>query len=80
MVCQQYADDTQFYLSFHPCAMDVILSLEHCLAAVLELIGANRLRLNPDKMEVLWVSVPAACTLGASLSFRGVILSVKDEV
>ena len=56
-------DDTQFCLSLHCSAMDPVLSLEHCLDAVLGWMRDNRLMLSPEKMEVLQV--------GASLSFGG---------
>ena len=52
VLCHQYVDDTQLYLSFHPSALDAILSLERCLDAVLRYMRYNRLRLNPDKMEI----------------------------
>lgn len=51
-----------------------------CTAAVLGQMRDNRLKLNPEKMEVLWVSALDICGLGASLTFGGVILSAKDEV
>ena len=42
----------------------------------------NRLRLNPEKIEILWVGPPSVCGLGAFLSFfwGGGSLSMKDEV
>ena len=41
----------------------------------------NRLRLNPDKTEILCVGDPSVCGLGATLSFfGGGTLSMKDEV
>ncbi|KAK9396605.1 RNA-directed DNA polymerase from mobile element jockey-like [Crotalus adamanteus] len=54
----QYADDTQLYISI-PCpfseAVDVMC---RCLEDVRVWMGVNRLRLNPDKTEWLWVLPP----------------------
>ena len=49
----QYADGTDLYLSFTCSVVDAIQVLECCLASVLEWIKTNRLRLNPENMEIL---------------------------
>ena len=41
---------------------------------------ANRLRLNPDKTEILHVGSPGISGLGNSLSFGGVTCLTKSEV
>ena len=43
----------QLYLTITTSALDAIQTLEHCLLAVLAWTRANRLRLNPDKTEIL---------------------------
>ena len=68
------------YLPFSPTAVDAVPSLEHCLGTVLEWMRANRLRLNPDKMEILRMGSPGISGLGNSLSFGGVTLPTKNEV
>ena len=67
-------------ISFHPSAVDAVPSLEHCLDAVLGWMRDNRLRLNPDKVEVLWVGAPNVCHLGTPFSFGGATLPTKDEL
>uniref|UniRef100_A0ABM5FH09 E3 ubiquitin-protein ligase TRIM15-like isoform X2 n=1 Tax=Pogona vitticeps TaxID=103695 RepID=A0ABM5FH09_9SAUR len=52
--CHQSVDHTQLFLSFHPSAVDAVLSLVRCPDTVLQWMKDNRLRLNLDKMEILW--------------------------
>ena len=73
--CHQYADDTQLYISFLPTSVDAVLSLQRCL----EWMQLNRLRLNPDKTEVLRVGGPSISSIGDSLSFGGMTLAAKSE-
>jgi len=50
-----YADDTQLYL--HCSISDSISSattLQHCIADIQHWMSANRLKLNPDKTELIW--------------------------
>ncbi|KAF7239088.1 Sodium-dependent phosphate transporter 2 [Varanus komodoensis] len=49
----QYADDTQLYLSFSTNPGEAVAVLNRCLAEVMEWMRANKLKLNPDKTEVL---------------------------
>ena len=60
--------------------MDAVPSLEHCLAAVLKCMRDTRLRLNPDKTEILWVSIPGVGGLSSSFSFGKATLPTRDEV
>jgi len=50
-----YADDTQLYLR---CVCDdtptAVEKLEHCITDINQWMSANRLRLNPEKTELLW--------------------------
>ena len=53
--------------SFSASAMDAVWMLEPCLVSVLEWIRANRLKLNPDKMEILLLGDPSDKLAGYSL-------------
>ncbi|KAF7254422.1 hypothetical protein EYD10_00127 [Varanus komodoensis] len=53
----QYADDTQLYLSFSTNPGEAVAVLNRCLAEVMGWMRANKLKLNPDKTEVLWDKV-----------------------
>ena len=52
---QQYADDTQLYLSFSTNPGEVVSVLNLCLDQIMDWMRVNKLKLNPDKMEVLLV-------------------------
>ena len=56
---------TRSYI-FFPTAVDAVVSLEHCLGAVLQWKQENGLRLKPDKMEILRVGTPPALLGGNS--------------
>ncbi|KAF7238147.1 Sperm-associated antigen 17 [Varanus komodoensis] len=49
----QYADDTQLYLSFSTNPGEAVAVLNWCLVEVMGWMKANKLKLNPDKTEVL---------------------------
>ncbi|KAF7242518.1 LINE-1 retrotransposable element ORF2 protein [Varanus komodoensis] len=51
----QYADDTQLYLSFSTNPGEAVAVLNWCLAEVMGWMRANKLKLSPDKTEVLLV-------------------------
>jgi len=52
----QYADDCQLYLSVPvDDAPLAVTRLSQCIADVTEWLSASRLRLNPDKTEVMWL-------------------------
>ncbi|KAF7246443.1 Protein NEL [Varanus komodoensis] len=51
----QYTDDTQLYLSFSTNPGEAVAVLNWCLAEVMGWMRANKLKLNPDKTEVLLV-------------------------
>ena len=50
-----YTDDTQLYLR---CGLDdtsiAVQKLEHCITDINQWMSANRLKLDPDKTELLW--------------------------
>ena len=70
--CHQYADDTQLYLSFSSNPGEAVAVLNQCLSMVMDWMRANKLRLNPDKTEVLLV--------GGSSVRLGDVHSVLDGV
>ncbi|KAF7249427.1 Galectin-related protein, partial [Varanus komodoensis] len=78
----QYADDTQFYLSFSTNPGEAVAVLNRCLAKVMGWMGANKLKLSPDKMEVLLVggSGFGEGDLDLVLVLNGVALPLKDRV
>ena len=54
--CHQYADDTQLYFSFSSSSGEAVDVLNPCLAATMDWMRANKLKLNPDKTEMLLVA------------------------
>ncbi|KAF7239551.1 Ceramide synthase 3 [Varanus komodoensis] len=68
----QYADDTQLYLSLLTNPAEAVAVLNRCLAEVMDWMRANKLKLNPDKTEVL--------LMGDSNSWVGVLGLALDEV
>ena len=52
---QQYADDTQLFISFTSSQYDSIGRLERCLLTLHEWFCVNGLALNPDKSEAIWL-------------------------
>ncbi|KAF7245646.1 putative RNA-directed DNA polymerase from transposon BS [Varanus komodoensis] len=76
----QYADDTQFYLSFSTNPGEAVAVLNWCLAKVMGWMRANKLKLNPDKTEVLLMG-GSNCWVGdLDLVLNGVALPLKDRV
>uniref|UniRef100_A0A670I451 Reverse transcriptase domain-containing protein n=1 Tax=Podarcis muralis TaxID=64176 RepID=A0A670I451_PODMU len=73
----QYADDTQLYLSFKSEPVKVLCE---CLEAVGGWMAANRLRLNPDKTEVLFLGDRRRASVEDSLVLNGVTVPLKDQV
>uniref|UniRef100_A0A670J261 Reverse transcriptase domain-containing protein n=1 Tax=Podarcis muralis TaxID=64176 RepID=A0A670J261_PODMU len=76
----QYADDTQLYLSFNSKPVKAVKVLCECLEAVGGWMAANRLRLNPDKTEVLFLGDRGWAGVGDSLVLNGVTVPLKDQV
>uniref|UniRef100_A0A670II88 Reverse transcriptase domain-containing protein n=1 Tax=Podarcis muralis TaxID=64176 RepID=A0A670II88_PODMU len=76
----QYADDTQLYLSFKSEPVKAVKVLCECLEAVGGWMAANRLRLNPDKTEVLFLGDRERVGVGDSLVLNGVTVPLKDQV
>uniref|UniRef100_A0A670HMU9 Reverse transcriptase domain-containing protein n=1 Tax=Podarcis muralis TaxID=64176 RepID=A0A670HMU9_PODMU len=76
----QYADDTQLYLSFKSEPVKAVKVLCECLEAVGGWMTANRLRLNPDKTEVLFLGDRRRAGVEDSLVLNGVTVPLKDQV
>jgi hypothetical protein len=52
----QYADDAQLYLTCHPSdALACVSKMEEIVKEVQTWMSSNRLRLNPDKTEFIWL-------------------------
>ena len=71
--CHQYADDTKLYLSFPPNFREAVL------VSVMGWMRANKLKVNPDKTEVLLVSWKADEGIGILLVLDGVIFPLKPR-
>uniref|UniRef100_A0A803SUK8 Reverse transcriptase domain-containing protein n=1 Tax=Anolis carolinensis TaxID=28377 RepID=A0A803SUK8_ANOCA len=78
--CHLYADDTQLYYSFPPNSKEAPRILDQCLAVVMGWMRANKLKLNPDKTEVLQVSRMSDRGIGWLPVLDGVALSLKAQV
>ncbi|KAF7252571.1 RNA-directed DNA polymerase from mobile element jockey [Varanus komodoensis] len=76
----QYADDTQLYLSFSTNPGEAVAVLNRCLAEVMGWMRANKLKLNPDKMEVLLVGSSGFGEGDLNLVLNGVALPPRDKV
>ncbi|KAF7240874.1 putative RNA-directed DNA polymerase from transposon BS [Varanus komodoensis] len=76
----QYADDTQLYLSFSTNPGEAVAVLNWCLAEVMGWMRANKLKLNPDKTEVLLVGGSSFGEGELNLVLNGVALPLRDKV
>ncbi|KAF7234897.1 E3 ubiquitin-protein ligase TRIM21 [Varanus komodoensis] len=76
----QYADDTQLYLSFSTNLGEAVAVLNRCLAGVMGWMRANKLKLNPDKTEVLLVGGSGFGEGEFDLVLNGVALPLRDKV
>ena len=72
--CHQYADDTQLYFSFSSSSGEAVEVLNRCLGATMDWMRANKLRLNPDKTELLLVGGSSDRMEGAQSVLDGVAL------
>jgi len=73
-----FADDTQLYRHcFHDKMAATVVRLERCLKEVSHWMSANHLKLNADKMELLWVgskySQPSLGSKGLPLQIDSVL-------
>ncbi|KAF7235683.1 putative RNA-directed DNA polymerase from transposon BS [Varanus komodoensis] len=72
----QYADDTQLYLSFSTNPGEAVAVLNRCLAEVMGWMRANKLKLNPDKTEVLDKVRSLGVLLNPELSLEAQVTTV----
>ncbi|KAF7250254.1 hypothetical protein EYD10_03943 [Varanus komodoensis] len=75
-----YADDTQLYPSFSTNPGEAVAVLNRCLAEVMGWMRANKLKLNPDKTEVLLVGGSGLRMEDLGLVLNGVALPLRDRV
>ncbi|KAF7251237.1 WD repeat-containing protein on Y chromosome [Varanus komodoensis] len=76
----QYADDTQLYLSFSTNPGEAVAVLNRCLAEVMGWMRAKKLKLSPDKTEVLLVGGSDFGEGELNLVLNGVALPLRDKV
>uniref|UniRef100_A0A8D0BC31 Reverse transcriptase domain-containing protein n=1 Tax=Salvator merianae TaxID=96440 RepID=A0A8D0BC31_SALMN len=76
----QYADDTQLYISTPHQFSEAVDVMCRCLEAVRVWMGVNRLRLNPDKTEWLWVLPPKDSAICPSITLGGELLTSSEKV
>ncbi|KAF7239025.1 Heparan-alpha-glucosaminide N-acetyltransferase [Varanus komodoensis] len=76
----QYADDTQLYLSFSTNPGEAVAVLNRCLVEVMGWMRANKLKLNPDKTEVLLFGGLGFGEGELNLVLNGVALPLRDKV
>ncbi|KAF7240555.1 Thromboxane-A synthase [Varanus komodoensis] len=76
----QYTDDTQLYLSFSTNPGEAVAVLNRCLAEVMGWMRENKLKLNPDKTEVLLVGGSDLGMGDLGLVLNGVVLPLRDRV
>ncbi|KAF7247273.1 Nucleoside diphosphate-linked moiety X motif 13 [Varanus komodoensis] len=77
---QQYADDPQLFLSFTFNPFEVVSVLNLGLSSVMDWMKVNKLKLNPEKMEVLLVDGLSDWLEGHYPALEGVALPLKDRV
>ncbi|KAF7254271.1 CMP-N-acetylneuraminate-beta-1,4-galactoside alpha-2,3-sialyltransferase [Varanus komodoensis] len=75
----QYSDDTQLCLSFSTNPGEAVAVLNRCLAEVMGWMRANKLKLSPDKTEVLLVGGLSSWVGDLDLVLNGVALPLKDR-
>ena len=76
----QYADDTQLYLSFSTNPGVTAAILNSCLDLITDWMMVNKLRLSPNKIEVLLVATLPDRLKGHFPALYGVTLPLKDRV
>ncbi|KAF7245550.1 hypothetical protein EYD10_08337 [Varanus komodoensis] len=76
----QYADDTLLYLSFSTNPGEAVAVLNQCLAEVMGWMRANKLKLNPDKTEILLAGGSGFREGELNLVLNRVALPLRDKV
>jgi len=81
---QQYADDTQLFISIPPTAPTYTVQLlEQCLIRLHCWFCHNGLALNPDKSEAIWFSTRqrvASLPPAASVNIAGSVIPVSNSL
>ena len=81
---QQYADDTQLFISIPPAAPTPTVQLmEQCLVQLHHWFCVNGLALNPVKSEAIWFSIrqrSASSTPVSSVNIEGSIITTSNTV
>ena len=77
---QQYADNTQLYLSFSTNSGEAVSVLNLCLDLIMDWMRVNKSKLNPDKTEVLLVGAFLNKLEGHFSVLNGAVLLLKDRV
>ncbi|KAF7246729.1 Plexin-B2 [Varanus komodoensis] len=68
------------HLTFTEFTGEAVAVLNQCLAEVMGWMRANKLKLNPDKMEVLLVGDSSSWVGDLGLALDGVVLPLKDRI
>ena len=80
LTSQQYSDYTQLYLSFPTNPGEVVSVLNSCLDLIMDWMRVNKLKLSPDKTEVLLVGASLDRLEGHFPALNGVTLPLRDRV
>ena len=75
-----YADDTQLYFSFSSSSGEAVEVLNPCLAATMDWMRDNKLKLNPNKTEMLLVGGSSDWMVDVQPVLDGVALPLKEQV
>ena len=80
-----FADDNQLYIHCHPKdVQSAAANVEQCMDAIDHWMAANRLRLNPEKTELIWVgskhSLLKVSGSSPSLTLGAVNINAADVV
>ena len=76
----EYADDTQLYFSFSSSSGGAVDVLNQCLGVTMDWLRANKLKLNPDKTEMLLVGGSSDQMVGVQPVLDGVAFPLKEQV
>ena len=81
---QQYADDTQLFISVSSAARTAcIAQLEHCLSALHCWFCLNGMSLNPDKSDAIWFTTAQrskSLVPATSINVAGTLVTTSDKI
>lgn len=80
MGCLQYADNTQLSLTLPSDCEDAVKSLNQGQEAMMDWIRISKLKLNPVKMEFLWVGHNPTLDSGITPVLDGVAFHLKAQL